>query len=152
MHTLGIRVQPTEITIAVFEADESTVTNIENIKIPKALKIPESLKYARNTILDILQEYDIKKAGIRITESNAQNLNIGRIGLEGVIQEAFASSFLTAYYCGQISTISSLLGIPRADFKKYIEGELNYGQVENWDQLTKVQREALLSAIGAVSA
>ena len=81
----------------------------------------------------------------------AQKLSIHRIQIEGVIQEAFASSNLANYYTGQISSIASRLNIPRADLKKYIDGDLDWG-VENWSGLNKIKREALLCAIGAISA
>jgi hypothetical protein len=72
--------------------------------------------------------------------------------IEGVIQEAFASSSLESYYCGQISSISSRLGIERTNFKKFVSGELNYEAVENWSDLDSIQREATLAALGAINA
>ena len=102
MNTLGIRTKPHEATIAVFDCERDRIVNVEAIKIPKALSTPEGLKYLRNTILDVVREYKILKAGIRVTESNAQRLNIQRIESEGVIQEAFSSSDLKSYFRGQI--------------------------------------------------
>ena len=69
-----------------------------------------------------------------------------------MIQEAFASSMLSAYFCGQISKISAKLEMPRADFKKYIDGELEYVNVENWNNHNKEEREAILTSLGAVNA
>ena len=152
MNTLGIRVKPKVIIIAVYDSIENSIVNVESIKIPKALSTPEALKYVRNSVLDILREYEINKAGLRIVESNSQNLVIHRIEIEGVIQEAFASSTLSAYFCGQISKISAKLEMPRADFKKYIDGELEYVNVENWNNHNKEEREAILTSLGAVNA
>lgn len=120
MKTLGIRVKPRAVIIAVFDADQAEIENIEDIKIPRALTVPESLKYVRNNILDILREYKIEHAGLRIAESNSRTLVIHRLEIEGVIQEAFASSGLKSYFCGQISKISARIGIARADFKRYV--------------------------------
>jgi len=117
VNTLGIRVKPCSVVIAIYDSDENTIVNVEDIKIPKALPTPEALKYIRNSILDILREFNIEKAGLRIVESNSQTLNIRRIEIEGVIQEAFASSMLSSYFCGQISTIAAKLEMERADFK-----------------------------------
>lgn len=83
-----------------------------------------------------------------MTEPSAQSPNIARIQIEGVVQEAFASSLLKSYYVGQISSISARLGIERADFKRYVDGQLDW-PVENWASLRKEQREALLCAMGA---
>jgi hypothetical protein len=126
--------------------------NVERVRLPKALEAPEALKYVRNIILDILREYKIEAAGIRITESNSQHLDMRRIQIEGVIQEAFASSIIATYYVGQISNISAKVGIARADFKRYVEGEVDLELVENWDQFGGEEREAILAAMGATNA
>lgn len=152
MKCLGIRAKPSEFTFAVFDPKKNALINVEKIKIPKALEAPEALKYVRNTILDVLREYEITSAGIRITESNSQQLNIRRIEIEGVIQEAFASSTLGSYYVGQISNISSRIGIPREDFKRYVEGEVECDLIENWSELNRDEREAVLAALGANNA
>ncbi len=148
MRTIGIRAAPKVVTFVVYDSEAKAVLNVENVRIPAAFFAPDALKYVRNTLLDILREYRIDRAGIRATEPNAQQPNIERIQIEGVVQEAFASSTLAWYYVGQISSISAKLGIDRADFKRYIEGPLEW-PVENWSELKKEQREALLCAIGA---
>jgi hypothetical protein len=86
-----------------------------------------------------------------VTEPSAQTLRIERIQIEGVIQEAFASSSLTDYYVGQISSISARLGIDRALFKPMVEGQNDLG-IETWNRMTKEQREAILCAMGAARA
>jgi hypothetical protein len=82
----------------------------------------------------------------------SQGDHTDRTQIEGVIQEAFASSDLTSYYIGQISSISSKVGFDRRLFKEYVEGNQNYEAVENWSDLDKLQREAALCAIGAENA
>lgn len=148
MRTIGIRAAPKAVTFVVFDADADAVLNVEDIRIPIAFHTPEALKYVRNNLLDILREYGIERAGIRVTEPSAQSPNIARIQIEGVVQEAFASSLLKSYYVGQISSISARLGIERADFKRYVDGQLDW-PVENWASLRKEHREALLCAMGA---
>lgn len=148
MNIIGIRAKPDSITFAVFDNQNNILVNVEVLKIPKALTTPDALKYVRNNILDILSEYQVKHAGVRITESNAQRPNHRRIALEGVIQESFASSNLESYYCGQISSISARVGINRAEFKPLVEGKTAFPTIENWIDLTKEAREAILTAIG----
>lgn len=152
MNTMGIRVKPGEVTFAVYDADDQILSNVETIRIPKALPTPDALKYVRNNILDVIREYDIARAGLRITESTAQSLSVSRIEIEGVIQEAFASSSLRDYYCGQIATIAAKVGIPRADFKPYVTGERLFERVDNWSELKPEAREAVLAALGAAYA
>lgn len=149
MKTIGIRTNPNEVTIAVYDTAVPCVVNVEQVKIPKALQTPEALKYVRNTILDILREFEIERAGLRITESISQHRNIRRLEIEGVIKEAFASSQLESFFCGQISSISARIGIERADFRRYVNGEIAFDAVENWDDLDKEEREAVFAALGA---
>lgn len=150
--TLGIRAKPAEVTFAVFDGRARELTNVETLKIPRALPTPDALKYVRNNILDIIREFEIERAGLRTTESAARSPSISRIEIEGVIQEAFASSTLKSYYCGQISRIAAKVGISRADFKPYVQGDRTFELVENWDDLTPEEREAVLAAVGAANA
>ena len=150
MQTIGIRCTPSEVVFAVYDSEERVIVNNEKIKIPAAMEVPTALKFIRSNLLDVLREYDIQRAGIRITEPSAQRINIPRVQIEGVIQEAFASSSVEKYYVGQISSISARLKIVRADFKRYINGELDY-DVEGWEDLSENEREALLCAIGAAN-
>jgi len=152
MNTIGIRVKPGEVTFAVCDADAGIIINVEAIKIPKALSAPDALKYVRNNILDVLREYSIDSAGLRVTESNAQQMSVERIEIEGVIQEAFASSCLKSYYVGQIASISRRLGFPRDQFKRYVSNEISYDAVENWGALKPEAREAIFAALGARNA
>ncbi|MFC5441083.1 hypothetical protein [Rhodanobacter ginsenosidimutans] len=152
MNTIGIRAKPGGVTFAVLDAQDRRIANVETIKLPKALLTPDALKYIRNNILDIIREYEISRAGLRVTESTAQTLSVSRIEIEGVIQEAFASSSLNSYYCGQISTIASRVGIARADFKPYVDGTKIFDGVENWNELRSEEREAVFAALGAVNA
>lgn len=152
MNAIGIRVSPRAVTYVIYDGAAREIVSVDTIGVPKALTAPEALKYVRNTILDVIREYDVEKAGIRITESNAQRPSHERIQLEGVIQEAFASSTVSNYYCGQISAISARLGIPRTDFKKYISNEMDFKAVANWTTHGPDEKEAILTAIGAMNA
>jgi hypothetical protein len=127
MKTIGIRATPKSVTFAVFDTDLQVLVNVEEIKIPAAFSKPAALKYLRSNLLDVLREYGIERAGVRVTESNAQTPSIDRIQIEGVIQEAFASSELKSYYVGQVSSISKRLNIKSAEFKPMISGGVDPG-------------------------
>lgn len=148
MISIGLRTEPKKVTFAIYDSEEEVIINLEKLIIPKSLDVPEQLKFIRLNLLDIIREYKIDVAGIRITESNAQTVNIDRIQIEGVIQEAFASSSINSYFIGQISSISSKLGFDRLDFKKYIDNSLEY-DLEGWTGLSKEEKEAIFVAIGA---
>jgi hypothetical protein len=126
MITLGIRAAPKSVTFAVYDSDEERILNVEAIKIPAALARPDRLKYIRSNLLDVLREYKITKAGIRAMEPSAQSQNMERIEIEGVIQEAFASSELLSYYVGHIASISARLGIERKSFKPLVDGDEDF--------------------------
>ena len=151
MITIGIRVSPGAVTFAVYHSDNDEVVNLDAILIPVAFDTPDALKYVRSNLLDILREYGVHRAGIRTTEPSAQRMNISRIEMEGVIQESFASSDLESYYIGHVSSIMSRLGLPRTEFKPLVDGDQD-PNIENWDKMSKEEREAVLCAKGAVNA
>lgn len=151
MKTIGIRAAPKSVTFAIYDSEQSLVINVEEIRIPAAFPTPAALKYLRSNLLDVLREYQVERAGVRVTEPSAQSMSIERIQIEGVIQEAFASSDLHSYYVGQISSISKRLGLDRTRFKPLVAGENDLG-IENWDKMSKEEREAILCAMGAKDA
>ncbi|MEG4010649.1 MULTISPECIES: hypothetical protein [unclassified Microcoleus] len=150
MRTIGFRVEPAKVTYAI--QDEGNIINLEVLKIPNALEVPEKLKYVRNTVLDILHEYNIKKAVIRVAESTAKQISVERLQVEAVIQEAFASSHLARYSIARLVSLAKLTDIPYADAKKYVSGELVIEPYEKWRSYTEIQREAVLCAVGAINA
>ena len=148
MNSIGFRVSPKVVTFAIYDTEEEKIVNIEQLKVPSSLKLPEKLKFIRFSVLDIMREFNVEVAGIRETESSAPT-NATRLQLEAVIQEAFASSDLTRYRIGQIASISKWLGFPRQDFNKYRSNELDYEAIEQWSSLNAEEREAVFVAIGA---
>lgn len=146
---IGVRASPTEVTYCIFDPNNDAIINIGKINIPKSLNVPEQLKHIRLNLLDVLREYEVLEAGIRILEPTAQSISVERVQIEGVIQEAFASSNVKSYYIGQISSISARVGIDRTEFKPLVEGEIILDGFENWHDLSKTEREAALCAIGA---
>tara|TARA_R110001583_G_scaffold195405_1_gene372893 strand:+ start:20471 stop:20929 length:459 start_codon:yes stop_codon:yes gene_type:complete len=152
LKTIGLRVSPSEVTFSIFDTVENSIINIEEIAIPNALTVPERLKYIRCNILDVLREYGIQKAGIRLSEPTAKQVNIDRVQIESVIQEAFASSSLDDYYYGAISTIAAKNDIERQNIKLLIKGDMDHETIENWQELSEKEREAVLTAIGAMNA
>jgi hypothetical protein len=150
--SIGIRCTPGEVFFTISESSDNNVKllAVDSVIVPIALETPEKLKFIRSTFLDILEEYGVNNACIRITESNSQSKNIDRINLEAIIQELIASSTIVKYFIGQISNITSKLCIPRDDFKRLIAGEINYESVQNWADFNNYQKESILSSISAI--
>jgi hypothetical protein len=149
MKSIGVRAEPSSVTFSVFCSKTSSIITLEKIKIPKALATPQGLKHLRTNFIDVLNEFSIETAGLRITESVAQRPNRDRMGLEAVIQETLASSNLRAYFCGQIANITSKLDIDRKMFKPYAEGNEVFMEIDGWKAMSLVERESILTAVAA---
>ncbi len=160
MTTIGLRVYSnSKIYYCILEQDGSGNLNyldVSQINIPVALHWPEALNFIRHTVLDILLEYKIDKAIIRICEFGA-TLNttlIERSYVEGVLQEAIASSNVNKYLAGKIAEFTSLLGMERDNFKKYATAELTFANIPSsidWDRLSLEARETILTANAAIN-
>jgi hypothetical protein len=152
MKTIGLRVSPAEVTYAIFDVKNQRIESVGEIIVPKSMSTPQSLKYIRNTVLDVIREYGVSQAGIRTIEPMAQSPSIERIQIEGVIQEALASSSVEKYYSGPIATIAAKNSMPRDDFKKYLDKDGDYPHVEDWKSHSDKEKEAIFTALGAVNA
>ncbi|RZG86821.1 hypothetical protein EXE10_06330 [Acinetobacter sp. WCHAc060033] len=153
MNSLGIRVEPKKVTFVVidYRDSEADILNVETIKIPLALDFPAKLKYVRNTVLDIIREYDIQVAGIRIAETVSENVNINRLHIEGVIQEAFSSSSVNSYFTGQLMSISKKLDINKELYRDLLKSKSQYAKINRWALCTNSEsKEAALVGYGAV--
>lgn len=156
MKVIGFRVySDKKIYYCIIEklADNSiNYIDYSSIEIPQALNWPEALAYTRNTILDILNLYEIKQTVIRIAELDGASLE--RCYIEGVLQEAIASSPVEKFQTGQISTIASLLRIQRDNFKQFANNEIVYDDIPDeidWTRISKPEREAILTANSALN-
>ncbi|WP_336951198.1 hypothetical protein [Acinetobacter sp. AS167] len=153
MNSLGIRVEPKKVTFVVIDYtdSEADIVNVETIKIPLALDFPAKLKYVRNTVLDIIREYNIQVAGIRIAETVSENVNINRLHIEGVIQEAFSSSSVNSYFTGQVMSISRKLNINKELYKDLLKSKSQYAKINRWALCTNLEsKEAALVGYGAL--
>ncbi|GAA0469661.1 hypothetical protein [Tatumella punctata] len=148
MRILGVRAAPKVASFVVYCTEDKELKCVDVIKIPQTLSTPEQLKYIRNNILDILREFDVSLAAIRVCEANAQKPSIDRLYLEGVIQEAFSSSNVRNYYILRKQGIYSRLGINSKEYDSAIQGEKKVMDVDtsSYDSNTN---EAILSALAA---
>ncbi len=151
--SIGIRASPSEITYCILNGSdqEFEVKVVDKIITPKALAVPEQLKFIRSTLCDIINENKVSVACIRVSESSAQKVNVLRTYMEGVIQEIIASSTIERYYVGQISNISARLGIERAEFKPLAAGQSTFLNMEIWGDFSFEERECVMASASALN-
>lgn len=155
---IGIRVLSNKrVYYSIIEETEDgyIYSTISFFVVPLAMNEPERLNYIRNTIIDIINEYNVTTALVRVRErlNNINNLALKRFYIEGVLLEAIAGSKVTKYKLGKISSITSLLGIDRANFKKLSNNEMqweNLPETLDWAELGLEEREAILSCLASL--
>jgi hypothetical protein len=152
MRLIGLRATPHRIYYSVIDNNDEAKLKIANqtLIIPVSFDFPRKLKYVRKTLIDIFNEYDILRAGIRITEHNAQNADAGRIMIEGVVQELLASSKVEKYFTGVKNSIAAKLGLPAdGSIGSFIDGAEIYNNIKDWSKFSKEHRECILTALAA---
>ena len=155
---IGLRVYSNKkIFYSIIEetVDSLNFLTVDLINIPLAMEEPERLNYIRNTIIDIIAEYKIDNALVRVKESlfNVSKRDIERFYIEGVLLESLAGSTVSKYKLGQIATIAMLLGTERTNFKKFADGELEFDNIPDsidWSSLDKEERESILACYAAL--
>ncbi|HBV7188929.1 hypothetical protein [Klebsiella pneumoniae] len=148
MNILGVRAAPKVASFIVYDTESSKVHCSDLIRIPETMDIPEKLKYVRNNILDILRFYNVEVAAIRVAESNSRNLNIDRLYIEAVIQEAFSSSEVKKYITIRQNGIKSSLKLSQDDYNSFLKSKKTIKDIDNSD-FNSETNEALLSALAA---
>lgn len=149
--SIGIRVAPDCIYYSIIEQGENAFNLIlvDKIKIAKNLDFPEQLKILRTTLLDIINEKDINRACIRVTENISRNISIPRISIEGIVQELIASSKIENYKVVKMANIASILGLKTKEVKEIVDNKLEFKMVEQFSKHKKEEKESILSAICA---
>ncbi|WP_251554010.1 hypothetical protein [Neobacillus muris] len=154
MRTLGIRVEPKCVHYSVVEnnGDSITLKTVDSLTVPLALDTPRSLSFIRTSLISLIEEYEITKAGIKVLEGNTRSLSQSkfRLNVEGVIQELFANSTVNDYVCATKNSLASLLDADVEEITELIEGERNVFELESWETYQKIQREAIITAIATV--
>lgn len=148
MRILGVRAAPKEVSFVVYCNEKNELLCVDVVKTPMTLDTPEQLKYIRNNILDILREFSIEKAAIRVSEASSRNLDIDRLYIEAVIQEAFSSSNLSSYRVIRKSGICSKLGIKIDEYADLLKGGNEFNGF-NLSEYKANTIEAILSAFSA---
>lgn len=155
IRAIGVRVAPKQITYAIVDrvtTGEFNVVDVSYIVVPPALHTPDQLRHVRTTFLEIVSEYGVRVAGLRLAETSSKNTDSFRIGLEAVLQESMASSPISQYFAGGLSSIARYLpGVALKDMKPLIEGDARFAISADWTVYQSEQRESLLAACAALS-
>jgi hypothetical protein len=156
MYSIGIRVfaqkdKHGKIYYAIIkhEKEELEIIRSSYLNIPVALDVPEQLAFVRTNFLAIITQYNIQRAGLRITETIARNPIVYRMNIEGVIQELFANSSIEKYGLVNIAKMSRTLSIPTENIKRYIDKKDTFEgfDTEEWESYKTEQRECIITAL-----
>jgi hypothetical protein len=150
---IGLRVYSNSkiyYTIINETVDEYIYLTTSHLKIPLALNEPERLNYVRNTLLDIIDEYSIESAVIRVQELmyGVNETAIQRFYVEGVILETLAGGNISNYKMGKIATLTSLLKIESGAFKEYADNTKVFELLPDdldWKKYCLEERESILA-------
>jgi Holliday junction resolvasome RuvABC endonuclease subunit len=148
MRILGVRAAPKVASFIVYCTESKELKCVDVINIPQTLNVPEQLKYVRNNILDILREFDVSLAAIRVCEASVQKPSVERLYIEGVIQEAFSSSNVKDYFILRKQGIYSRIGINSKQYDDVINGKLEIMKIKT-SKFNQATNEAILSALAA---
>jgi len=112
MRAIGFRASPTGVVFAIIEgevgpsASPFKVLAGDAVPIPAALWPPNQLHFVRTVLLDVMEEFGVERAGLRLTEYLAGKSHPFRDNIEGVIQELLASSDVAWYIAGRNATLA----------------------------------------------
>lgn len=148
MSYIGFRASPSKVTFALLN-ENNELTMVDSVNVPLALSVPDQLRFLRTTLLDIISEFKVKQAFVRVSEPNTMSKNISRMNIEGVLQELIAGASVEKYMAGQISKITKLLNVERTQFKRWIDGNEPFQDIHGWNRKTLDEKEAIISAFAA---
>ncbi|MGD6831416.1 hypothetical protein ACQCT5_04605 [Sutcliffiella halmapala] len=155
MYSLGVRVSvPQKLkkgaiyysVIRSADDGELEIVKTHFLVIPTSLDVPEQLAFIRSNFLAIIMQYNIKLAGLRVTETIAGSPIVYRMHIEGVFQELFANSSVEKYALLTMAHFSRLLQMPIADVKSCIKEKNVFGEIDDWLSYKTEERECIVAA------
>jgi hypothetical protein len=147
---IGFRVSPNEVVFTVVEStdrDEVEYYDPQTLVVPAALDGPDLLRFVRTNLLDVLNLYDVDRAVVKTADFHrSRSSNTTRTHLEGVIQEAVASSRAEAYLAGATPKLAPRLDLSSGAFKDYKNGDRQFADLPDWNDWSAAERESVLAA------
>ena len=143
--TIGFRVEPKAVNWAVVTgtAAEPKLIDAGTLPAPKGYSEQESLRWYRQKVVDLVQQYGPPSCGIRDSEAGPRPIKEvqDRCRIEGVVIEAAASKGCQVV-SGRLKSISSSLASKGA--KRYLDEE-EFRELD-WSRYHRNVREAILVA------
>lgn len=150
MSSIGFRASNDTVYYGIMKEDGSF--NVGRLTRPKSMEEPAALRYLRTNIQDIISEFEVESAGIRMIEPQARGSFPERRHIEGVILELMANSTVQSYFEGPIATIAKWLEVEREEIKPMRDGENTFQGYPDWNaEFIAEEREAILTAAAAMS-
>lgn len=152
---IGFRAGPNEVYYTICErtdVDSAEVTlDRAQLVVPSALEGPDLLRFIRINIRDVILSHDPEAGFVKQADYHPQSSkSTARIYLEGVIQEAVASSNILHFDSGQKHQLGNLLNMSQRDLKEFKTGDRIYMRLPDWSKGTNdAPRESVLSAVAA---
>jgi len=95
MVEIRIKVSPEEIyyTISEHTQHNKKILISSKLVVPKALDTPDKLSFIRNTLISLINQYNVQRANLKIAKIDFKNEKIiNLIKLEGIVQELLSTS------------------------------------------------------------
>ncbi|MEO1770272.1 MULTISPECIES: hypothetical protein [Enterococcus] len=150
MNVVGLRVEPRIINYTIIKDNGDFFP--DKLMVPVYLDMPRRLSYIRSNLLSIIKENGISYIGLRVIEPQANNINLDRVNIEGVIQELMCDCKIEGYKTFIKSQIKSALHLD--DFKQLKDLCANVSvsspddiHLEYWNSLSVNQKESILVAM-----
>lgn len=151
---IGIRSSPSQIYFTVVDDEGGNLGHgsPQYLTVPRdALEGPSLAQYVRTNILDVLNAQRVNAACVKEADYHPQATgNPQRYRIEGVIQEAVASSAANHYIAGDVNTLSPYLGLSSAKFREIKSGGSWSGVSDSdWESYNPEEIESILAAYAA---
>jgi hypothetical protein len=157
MRAIGFRASPKHVTFAVVEgppgqgASPYSLVAADVVTVPPALHPPDQLHFIRTVLLDVMEEFNVQRAGLRLAEPIAKASYPFRDNIEGVIQELLASSAVEYHVAGINSRLTAKLGLgDKTLFKSFCDGTASPEFITKWSEIKPEYREPVLAAVAAL--
>jgi hypothetical protein len=152
MKAIGFRASPSEITYALVSKEGNQFEiQTDVVTVPHSLEMPERLNFLRSTIKDLIIEFSPTIAAIRVTEANAQNLNMERISYEAILQEAICTTSIERYFILRIPKWAPMVGMSAKDLKEILKSHGGSLFGKNLSPYKNAAKESVVAALAAIN-
>lgn len=152
MKAIGFRASPSEITFALV-SKRGNEFDIETdvVIVPHSLDMPERLNFLRSTIKDLIIEFSPVIAAIRVTEANAQNLNMERLSYEAILQESICTTSIKRYFILRIPKWAPMVDMSAKELKEFLKSSGGTLFGKDLSPYKNAVKESVVAALAALN-